>query len=179
MDRDAGGTAGEPSLQRLRERALKLLAVRDRSRAELARRLRRDGASEAAVSDVLAWLERLGYLNEERFAENWIRARGTRYGPLRLEAELREKGLDAGYVRELMARSAADEEAMEETATALVERRLRRGAGAVGRDDVRERRRLTAFLVRRGFPERIAARAVERALEGNEDGGDDDPRAFR
>jgi len=82
-------------------------------------------------------------------------------------------------VRELMDRSAADEEVLEETARALVERRLRRGAGAPDGDDVRERRRLTAFLVRRGFPEGIARRAVERALAGDEDGGADDPPAFR
>jgi len=180
MARDAAGNQGEPSLERLRERALKLLAVRDRSRAEMARRLRREGASEAAISDVLAWLERLGYLDEERFAENWIRARQSRYGPLRLEAELREKGLEPGYVRELVARSAADEEALEATARDLVERRLRRGAGAARPgEDARERRRLMGFLVRRGFPESIAARAVERALDGMGDGEVEEPPAFR
>src|SRR5690606_8313102 len=153
MARDAAGNQGEPSLERLRERALKLLAVRDRTRAELARRLRGEGASEAAVDDVLAWLERLGYLGEERFAENWIRARQTRYGPLRLEAELREKGLDPGYVRDLVGRTAADEEAPEGGGAGAVLARRVRGAGAEERDDARERRRLMAFLVRRGFPE--------------------------
>lgn len=159
---------GEPSWQQLRQRALKLLAVRDRTRAELARRLRAEGASDDALNDVFAWLERLGYLNEDRFAENWIRARQGRYGPLRLEAELREKGIDPDRARELVARSAADEEALVATAINLIQRRLEGSAGGHGEVDLRARRRLIAFLIRRGFPAELAERAVVRALGGGE-----------
>jgi len=56
---------------RARSRALHLLAVRDRSRREVETRLRGLGFGQEAIDDTTAWLEGLGYLDDERFAQRY------------------------------------------------------------------------------------------------------------
>lgn len=150
--------AADGEERRLRERALRLLTVRDRTRAELEARFHRQGADGEIVQRVLNWLEELGYLDDERFAVNWIRARRGRYGPRRLEAELREKGLDPNRVREHVERHTGDEERLTQEALDMIRRRLSR-SGSPG--DQKAYRRLMAFLLRRGYPVRVAARALQ------------------
>lgn len=170
------GPGGADSLERrVRERALRLLAVRDRSRAELVQRLG-EAAPPDVVEGVVRWLEGLGYVDDRRFAENWVKSRSRRYGPVRLEMELRGKGLAPEAVEDALARCAPDEESLEEAAFDMVRRRLGRegaaggaapGAAGGSRDGLRLRRRLTAMLLRRGYPSGIAQRAVERALQAD------------
>ena len=76
----------------LRERALRYLARRDHSRAELARKL----ASHGPVDEIEAVLDRmteLGLLSDRRFAEAWVRGKAARFGTARLRHELARRGV--------------------------------------------------------------------------------------
>ena len=62
------------------EAALRALRARDRSAAELDERLSARGAGPAERRDVLELLERVGYVDDRRFADDACRrARGTRF----------------------------------------------------------------------------------------------------
>jgi len=131
--------------------ALRLLALRDRSAAELARRLQRQGFAAEQVEATLARCRELGYLDDERFA----RARAgalTRQGRAvgrRLLLELRRSGLDAATA----ARAAAEAERACPATEALAELSRRRFPGfAWSAADDRERRRVVDYFQRRGFP---------------------------
>ena len=76
----------------LRERALKMLARREHTRYELARKLAPAGES-AEIETVLDELEARGWLSESRVTEQLIHARRSRFGARRIERDLRERGV--------------------------------------------------------------------------------------
>jgi regulatory protein len=79
----------------LREAALRLLARREHSRRELVDKLVRKGWSNSGTERLLDELADEGLQSESRFAESYIRQRAGRgYGPVRIRAELRQRGVD-------------------------------------------------------------------------------------
>ena len=81
--------------KRARERALRLLALRARSRAELQKKLSQREFSKSVIDRVLENLGELGYLDDEAFAVNRARhlAVNRLYGNRKIEEQLREKGI--------------------------------------------------------------------------------------
>jgi regulatory protein len=135
---------------RARECGLRLLARRDHSSADLARKLRQRGFSAELIAGILTGFTEAGYLDDRRYAERWAEsalASGRGYGN-RLRLELQQRGVS----RELAAEVAASTcEGHDETAAlmALVERKF---PGFDPRTAIdRERRRVYAHLQRRGF----------------------------
>lgn len=82
--------------KRARDRALRLLALRGRSRAELWKKLAERDFTKSAIERVLENLDELGYLDDEAFAINRARhlAVNRLYGNRKIEEQLREKGID-------------------------------------------------------------------------------------
>jgi regulatory protein len=77
----------------LKSKALRMLATREHSRAELKRKL---SAKAEEGDDVEAVLERMaetGLQSDERFAESYIRSRASRLGASRLQYELVKRGV--------------------------------------------------------------------------------------
>ncbi|MCB1917404.1 MAG: recombination regulator RecX [Rhodocyclaceae bacterium] len=89
--------------EELRQRAIRLLAQRDHSRAELTRKLSSHGSADE-VAEVVARMAALELQSDRRFAEQYVRSRGARFGAQRLRRELRQRGIDD----ELGARAIAD-----------------------------------------------------------------------
>lgn len=154
-------------LERARDAALRLLAVRARSESELRDRLRRKGATEETTAAVIEALERVGLLDDRAFARLWIeeRVRLRPVGRRRALSELRAKGIP----RE-MAEAAADEVYAEHPEEQLAERairpKLRRPSR--GENASKRRRRLHSFLLRRGFSYEVAARILNELPEAAE-----------
>jgi regulatory protein len=100
-----------PVARDLRERALRLLARREHSRAQLEQKLGRDlpadGAEDApphmALSALLDELEQRGLLSDERFAKARTASRGQRLGKARLTHELRTQGVDDAIIASALA----------------------------------------------------------------------------
>ncbi len=97
-----------------------------------------------------------GYLDDAAFARRWVEARAGRgYGPARLRAELRARGVAAALIDAALAAPGADS-ALEQ-ARALARRRL--GALRRARPD-RVAARLGDYLIRRGYGPAVASRVV-------------------
>jgi regulatory protein len=131
--------------------ALRLLARRGRSEAELAEKLRHKGFSEAAVTAVMARCRQLGYLDDARFARERARElmRGGRAVGRRVLAELRQRG-----VAETTALAAVEEAAQEFGEDAMLAdlQRRRFPDFAWPAADDRQRQRVVNYFLRRGFP---------------------------
>jgi regulatory protein len=83
----------------LRERAMRLLARREYASGELSRRLQAQGAPSALAREVVAQLVQEGWVSDERFTGAFVRSRRSRGdGPLKLRAELRERGVAADII---------------------------------------------------------------------------------
>lgn len=78
-----------------RRKAVDLLARREYSRAELARKLagREADIDHAALDTVLDELAACGWQSDARFAQMWIQAHAARHGAQRLRQDLRQRGV--------------------------------------------------------------------------------------
>jgi regulatory protein len=79
--------------------AAKALRHGDRSRQEIDERLARAGIDEAARAESLATLERLGYVDDSRFATARATAlAGRGYGDAYIVCDLEQRGADADSI---------------------------------------------------------------------------------
>jgi regulatory protein len=142
---------------------LRLLTVRARTRAELAGQLAKRGYPEEVVETVLARLTAVGLIDDEDFADQWVRSRQVYAGKGKraLAAELRTKGVADEVIAAAL--SGIDAGAERLRAEQLVERRLRREVLDKG-DDVKVTRRLVGMLARRGYNQSMAVAVVTEAL---------------
>jgi regulatory protein len=143
--RKPDAAAAEADERTVRTAALALLAGRDFGRTELARRLAKRGYPAAVVTVVVDGLVAERLLSETRFVEQFIRQHAGRgHGPVRIRAELRERGVPDSDIE------AGLEAAGEDWATLARDTRRRR-FGSSPPDDYPERARQARFLQYRGF----------------------------
>lgn len=146
----------------MRRAALNWLARRDYSRHELAGRLRRRFGDGAPVEPLLAWLEENNFLNEERFAEAFVRSRiGRGQGELRIRHELQQRGLPEALIEQALDEAECD---WFELAREVHQRRFHSGPGK----DQKEKARQLRFLQQRGFSGEQCWKALEAAPEPSE-----------
>ena len=145
------------SAAELKTRALRHLARREHSRAELERKLALHAESAETLESVLDLLVAKKFLSDERYAESRARVLARKYGTARIRQDLKSKGVDEELIERL---AAADEMAR---ARAILARRYR------SRPATRqERARRARFLQGRGFSAEVIHRLVLRE-EGLED----------
>ncbi len=137
------------------ERAATLLSARDATERETADRLRHSGYPETAVARVMQTLTQAGYVNDERFAGQYVERRGQRYGSRRLYGELRRKGVGEETAREAVA--AIDPQTELDAAVRQAEKLLARK----DLSDPDVHRRAAQALVRRGYDWDTAREAVD------------------
>ena len=146
--------------------ALRLLRHRPRSEHELRQRLLDKEHTVDAADEALARLRVWGLVDDADFAAEWVRGRRRRRGRSRgaLERELRDKGVAEPLIAEAV--SGIDESEDRQQAVELVRTRLsRKPVGAASDADIQgERRRLVAFLARRGYPTGLAMSVVNAEL---------------
>ena len=143
--------SSEPSSpERAFQDALRLLAARDYTTAKMREKLAARGFNEAAAETAVARLEREGWLNDRRFAERFAEtavACGRFFGP-RLRLEMRRRGVPAELIDEVLGRLRQEHDEQDDL-RCVMERRFP-GFSFFAASD-REKRRVIAFLQRRGF----------------------------
>ena len=127
--------------------AVRYLARRERTEAQVKTFLIRAGASAACIRSLLSHFRERGYLNDRAYAARWARDRLARcpMGQARLEAELLAKGFDRTIVAKTV-RQVYDDTNQRTLAKALLVQRLGRAAAG-------DRRRGAGLLRRYGFDE--------------------------
>ncbi len=151
------------------EAALRYLAYRPRSTAEVRRRLRRDRYSSPHTERVLRRCSELGYLNDQTFAEAWIRdrIRLKPCGTVRLRSELMRRGVRTDDIDAAIA--AVFEEEQVSDATLLQEVAERRWVRLQSSNTAKAPVRLFTYLTRRGFTAAAAREAVRRLSVAGDD----------
>ena len=126
--------------------------MRARSEAEITEHLRRKGYSPALATLTLRKLRASRYAGDESFARDWTRLRvdGRGYGPLRIQQDLRDKGVDESLILDILKETFGAGHESERARQAL-EKQFRREK----LDDPRVLRRAAAFLQRRGYSETV------------------------
>jgi regulatory protein len=130
--------------------ALRVLALRDHSAAELRRKLKTKGYEEAEIEGSIARLLELSYLDDARFARSFVESsirNGRGYGA-RLKLELARRGVAGDIVQETLAQ-ASEEFGEAATLARTIERRFAGFDPDTASD--KERRKVVAYLQRKGF----------------------------
>ncbi len=145
-------------------RALHFLGYRARSEAEVRARLKRDEWPDEVIERVIIRLREQGFLDDEKFAENWVenRSHSRPRGARMLQQELRQKGVE----RETIDAALPDDEAEMENADLALKKLMRSKERAWQNWEEKEKReKAIPFLMRRGFNYSVAKNAWTKMLE--------------
>ena len=138
----------------LRQRALRLLAQRDHSRAELMRKLAPLG-TPGEVAEVIDRMADLDLQSDRRYAESLVRSKASRFGAARLRQEFRQRGISPELGEQALATVATGDE-LDRARQVWQARFGERPA------DARAWARQARFLQYRGF----ASDVIRKVLEG-------------
>jgi regulatory protein len=148
----------DTALKKARYLVLRLLTYRARSTKEVSDYLNVKGFSEEIVKDIIGEMTTYGYLDDQKFTQDFIAYRKARGNGLKkICYELALKGLDRQIVDDLVIEQFDEEEDLARIETLLLKRR----SGGETVDD-RWLNRQVAFLRRRGFQDNLIMNALKR-----------------
>jgi regulatory protein len=151
------------------DRAVAMLAARPRAARDLERTLARKGEPAEHVAAAVQRLVSLGILDDAQFARQFIRARiaGAGLSRRRLQSELWRRGVARDVIDSALAEVMEEDEVDEGAQIARVaEKKLRTLRSA---DPATARRRLYAFLARRGYESSAIRRVMDALPASSED----------
>jgi regulatory protein len=147
-------TSPPESAAALKARALRLLARREHSRQELARKLAPHAASSGDLESLLSDLEGRRQLSDQRYAEERAHRLARKYGAAKIRHELRAKGVAEEIVEGIST------EGELERARAILNRKYRDHARTR-----EERAKRARFLQSRGFSMDVITRLIRGSEE--------------
>jgi regulatory protein len=149
----------QDEVEKAYERALNFLSYRPRSEAEVRRNLRKKKVNDEVIDKAVDRLTRAGLLNDREFARYWVenRLQFNPRGARALRHELRRKGVSTSIIDDALA-DLDETDAARKVAEA--------GARRLANLEAREfRRKLGAYMARRGFSYAVIKPLVEETLE--------------
>ena len=141
----------------LKGRALRLLAGREHSRAELERKLQHFEEEPGSLALALDDLQAKGFISEQRVVESVVHRRAARLGTGRVKQELQAKGVSPEAMAEAL-------DALRRTEVERAREVWRRKFGEPA-PDAAGRARQMRFLASRGF----GTEAIRRVVSGGDD----------
>lgn len=135
-------------LKRAKLRSMNLLKSRSYTEYQIREKLRQGFYPEPVIDDALAYVKSFGYIDDRRYAKDYI----VYYSESRSRGRITQDLIKKGIAKELI--SAVYEEDLEEALpdeTVLMERWLRKKNYDKERADYQERQKMGAFLYRKGF----------------------------
>ena len=151
-----------------RVKAMHYLALKARTEHEVRQKLLRQGFSDTVVESVVERLHERGYLDDEAYARSFVQGRFNNkgYGPQRIRNDLRRRGVAGALIE------AALEQSMNEadTLSAARQHAEKRWEHLSRETDPRKRRKkLSDFLLRRGYTYDTVRRVAEELAGRAED----------
>jgi len=142
----------------LRERALRLLARREHSRAELARKLGQAGFARHDIEALLDEFEEKNWLSDRRFAESYVADHRARAGSVKLTYDLRQRGVPDSVIEAVLS---SNRDSELERAREVWQKKF--GAAPA---DAADQARQIRFMQSRGFTSEVIRRAIQDWSEG-------------
>jgi regulatory protein len=136
----------------LKGRALRALAGREHSRAELERKLASFETAPGELAKILDELSAKGFINEQRVADSLAYRRGAKLGTARVVQELKAKGVDPQAVAQAAAQ-------LKTTELSRAQEVWRKKFGTPA-TDAAQRGKQMRFLASRGFSGDVIRKAI-------------------
>lgn len=130
---------------RAKKRAMHLLERMDRTESQLSEKLRQNGYPDICIEEALAYVKSYHYIDDTRYAENYVRFHQQKKSRQRLKMDLYAKGIDKAIIEDVLEKTFSSDE--QEKIRQLLEKRH----FDYGRSDRKEQQKIYQFLMRRGF----------------------------
>lgn len=162
-----GEEISEESLREIREeilplrakkRAMNLLQKREYTSAGLREKLQEGEYPEACIEAALTYVESYGYVDDLRYAKDFIAYNLDRKSRMRIEQDLLRKGICKDTVRAVF--DELEEQGTRQDEAAMIKALLEKKKYDAKTADGQEKQRMYAFLYRKGF----RSEAINRAL---------------
>ncbi len=132
-----------------RQKVLSQLKFMDRTEWELRNRLSEEGYPEEIIQKTLEYVFHYGYLNDERYAANYIRQRKETKSKRILWSELSGKGINKELLENIFATEYMEQE--EDPETTAIRKAIAKKGKSPDEMTREEKQKLIAGLYRKGF----------------------------
>lgn len=133
-------------IKRARRRTMHLLEKMDRTEWQIRKKLQEGYYAEDIIDDAVEYVKRFRYLDDSRYAENYIRSQQDRKSLRKMQMELTGKGIS----RELI-EQAIEEEYQQENERELILKWVEKKHYSGEQADMKEKQKMYQFLMRKGF----------------------------
>ncbi len=136
----------EVLIPRAKKRAMHLLEKMDRTKADIRRKLRRNGYPDEAINAAVEYIESYNYLNDERYAYMYVRNYCNSRSRNRIMQDLYRKGVDKDTINDAIeSEYSVDEEE-------LIKMYIIKRGYDVDNASMKDRDKMFRFLISKGFP---------------------------
>ena len=135
----------EEMIKDAKKQALSILERRDKTVKELTDKLTEDGYPSSVVNEAIEYVISYHYLDDMRYAENYIRYHKTQKSKTAVKMYLKDKGIDADTIDTAIENEYDNDE--KEMIKELLEKRHYNHETA----DYKEKNKMLAYCMRRGF----------------------------
>lgn len=139
--------------KRARERALYLLKDGDRTEQDIRGKLKEGCYPEEAIESTLAFLKEYRFLDDERYARQYVLSRVSRKSRRQICCELQQKGIARDTILRLLEENPVEEETQ-------ILRFLRKKGYDPNKAEPKEKLKLSAALGRKGFSFEVIKRVM-------------------
>ncbi|MCR5790848.1 MAG: RecX family transcriptional regulator [Lachnospiraceae bacterium] len=148
-------------LKRARLYTMNLLQKQDRTERDLRRKLKEGLYDEKLIDGAIAYVKDYGYLDDVRYAFQFIRLKASKYSFAEMRGKLAEKGVSREDFEEALAQAKEEGFVDDDAETEAIRRLIRKKCPDPATLSETDRNRLYASLYRKGY----AVSAVEKVLE--------------
>lgn len=141
--------------KRVKKRAMALLEKQDRTEDGLRRKLMEGEYPQELVEDAVSYVKRYHYIDDRRYAENYVRYHQQGKSRLRLKQDLMRKGIDRQLADDVL------EACYEQEDAEKIRQTLRKKQYDPENTDRKEQQRIYAYLMRAGFRSDDILRAMK------------------
>lgn len=133
-------------IKRARKRAMFLLEKMDRTESQLRDKLRQGFYAEDIIEDAISYVKGYHYIDDTRYARNYVRYQKERKSKRQIKADLLQKGVDRDVID-----SAMESEYEAESEQELILKWIEKRHYSMENSDRKEKQKMYQFLMRKGF----------------------------
>ena len=133
-------------LREAKSRCLQILKSYDRTEAQLRTKLKEEEYPDGVIEEAVAYVRSYHYIDDVRFACQYVSGRQGKKSPLQLKAELMAKGVRSEDIEYALRTEYTQEQAES------IRYWIRKKNFDMENADEKEKMKFTQFLIRKGFP---------------------------
>ena len=150
--------------------AINLITKHSYSTFDLKRKMLQKGYENHQIEKTVEYLQTYGYLDDMQYAQNYIKdkTRFNNYGSIRLKNELLNKGIDKKIVEDALEQFFDNDSIKYDEYTAAKELAIKKMNSYEKDDKAAKYRKLSGFLIRKGYSYDIVNQVVSELLSYSE-----------